>query len=203
MQLRVRWHQDHRERGHRIRRRVETVLVGCGIALLGFCALFYLQVFVAQVYEHREFERSLTLSEPLRTPSKIAASLVRLQIPRLGMSVMVHEGVAARTLSTGAGHIPGTASPGESGNIGIAAHRDLHFRKLGGIRPGDTVLLETLEGTYRYSVEWTRVVKPAETGVLQPSGEPVLTLVTCYPFYYVGPAPDRFIVRARRVGATE
>lgn len=124
----------------------------------------------------------------------------RIEIPRIGVSAIVLEGVTSRTLRRGVGRIPGTARPtADQGNVGLAAHRDRHFRALKDIRKKDVIELTTLEGKQRYEVEWTRIVKPDETEVLAPSEEPSLTLVTCYPFYYVGSAPKRFIVRARRI----
>jgi sortase A len=173
-------------------------LFAFGFLTLGFCALAYFEAWFSQTYEQRSFEKNLRLP----APPPDAMSVSRLEIPRLGVSVMVHEGVAPRTLRLGAGHIPWTEAPGGQGNVGIAGHRDLFFRDLRKVRPEDTILLTTLEGSYQYSVEWTRVVKPTDGEVLAPSEDAVLTLVTCYPFYYVGTAPERFIVRARRVGQT-
>ena len=112
---------------------------------------------------------------------------------------MVSEGIRPHTLVRAAGHIPGTAFPDEPGNVGIAGHRDTFFRKLSGIRKEDLITLTTPVGSYRYSVEWTRVVAPEDVAVLNPSRAATLTLVTCYPFSYLGPAPQRFIVRARRI----
>lgn len=124
----------------------------------------------------------------------------RIQVQRLGVSAILMEGVGKKTLRRGAGHIPDTAMPSEeAGNVGIAAHRDSFFRGLKDIQEDDTVELTTLAGTFRYKVEWTKIVKPDDVSVLAPTDEAALTLVTCYPFYYVGSAPDRFIVRARRV----
>lgn len=199
MTVKMRWSSDHRPRGHRMLRRAQAILFVLGSLALAFCALAYFGPLVSQRYEQREFEHSLRIDRPTN-PSTQPLPATRLQIPRLGMSVMVHEGVHARTLSIGAGHIPGTASPGDHGNIGIAAHRDTFFRDLRKIEPEDEIFLDTLHGTYQYAVEWTAIVKPADTDVLESSDESTLTLVTCYPFYYVGSAPDRFIVRARRVG---
>jgi sortase A len=90
--------------------------------------------------------------------------------------------------------------PEATGNVVIAGHRDSFFRKLREVQTRDLITLTTLRGIYRYSVEWTRVVNPEDVEVMEASDEPLLTLVTCYPFYYVGPAPERFIVRARRLG---
>ncbi len=90
--------------------------------------------------------------------------------------------------------------PGQPGNVGVAGHRDTLFRSLSGVRKDDVIVLETLQGRYVYQVDATRIVKPTDVGVLRSTSKPKLTLVTCYPFYFVGPAPDRFIVSARQIG---
>jgi sortase A len=123
----------------------------------------------------------------------------RIEIARLGVSVVVVEGTDKPTLRHAAGHIPGTAIPGQIGNIGIAAHRDTFFRPLRNIRDNDVVALTTLRGEFRYRVVSTKIVSPEDVAVLDPDGNEILTLVTCYPFYFVGAAPSRFIVRAQRV----
>jgi len=136
---------------------------------------------------------------PVKAVAPRTSALARIDIPRLGMSVVVAEGTSTRALTLGAGHIPGTALPGERGNIGIAGHRDTFFRGLRNVHAGDTITLTTREGALRYAVQWTKVVSPSNVAVLRNSSEPVLTLVTCYPFYFIGEAPKRFIVRARRI----
>lgn len=123
----------------------------------------------------------------------------RIEIPEIGVSAIVQEGVASRILRRGAGRIPGTAFPWEAGNVGIAAHRDSFFRGLKDISKNDTIVLTTVNGTYRYQVDWMQVVQPKDTDVLHDTSGDTLTLVTCYPFYYVGSAPKRFIVRAHRI----
>lgn len=129
-----------------------------------------------------------------------AGSLVgRIEIPRLDVSAIVLEGVDKKTLRRGVGRIPETALPGNGGNVGLAAHRDSFFRGLKDIRKNDIITLKTLDDTYYYRVSWTEIVLPKDTHVLADSGVPELTLVTCYPFYYVGSAPKRFIVRAQRI----
>jgi LPXTG-site transpeptidase (sortase) family protein len=124
--------------------------------------------------------------------------LGRLDIPRLGVSVAVLQGTDARTLRLGAGHVESTSLPGEAGNSGIAGHRDTFFRALKDIRRNDQIQLQTATGLFRYEVDWTKVVAPDEVTVLAPSTESALTLVTCYPFYFVGSAPKRFVVRAHK-----
>lgn len=134
-------------------------------------------------------------------PSLPAQGLVgRLEIPRLGLSVIVMEGTNATTLRRAAGHIPGTALPGHAGNIGISAHRDTHFRPLKDVRTDDLITFTTLSGEFRYRVVSTRIVTPYQVEVLDASQHEALTLITCHPFYFVGAAPDRFVVSAKRVG---
>jgi sortase A len=140
-------------------------------------------------------DRELAVSRTARPPSE--GDLVgRLEIPRLGISSVVLEGVSDATLQVASGHIPGTPLPGEGGNAGIAAHRDGAFRKLGGIEPGDLVRMTTGHGARTYRVTFTSVAEPEDTRLLAPAGSDALTLVTCYPFQYVGSAPQRFVVRA-------
>lgn len=112
---------------------------------------------------------------------------------------MVLEGDGAQTLTRGVGHIPGTALPGDSGNVGLAGHRDTFFRRLKNIHPGDDISVTTVQGCYRYRVVSSEIVSPDETQVLDASAVPSVTLVTCYPFHFIGSAPKRFIVRASLV----
>jgi LPXTG-site transpeptidase (sortase) family protein len=123
-----------------------------------------------------------------------------LEIPRLQVSVMIFEGDDSEILRHGAGHIPGTALTPGSGNIGVAAHRDTYFRPLRAIRANDVIALKTPAGISRYAVTDARIVPPSDVGVLARAPGRDLTLVTCYPFFYVGSAPERFIVHARKIG---
>jgi sortase A len=144
--------------------------------------------------------RTTALHRPeLASPARRGDVIGELEIPRLVVSVMVFEGDDAGILRQGAGHIPGTAlSPG-NGNIGIAAHRDTYFRPLGVIHVNDLIALKTTEGTSRFAVTETKIVQPSDVGVLARAPGRDLTLVTCYPFFYVGSAPERFIVHARLI----
>jgi len=121
-----------------------------------------------------------------------------LRIPKIHLEVPVLPGTDDRTLDHGVGLIEHTAEPGTTGNSGIAGHRDGFFRGLKDIVRGDTIRLDTLRGSFVYRVERTWVVKPDDVSVLEPTEGPVVTLVTCYPFYFQGSAPLRFIVRAVR-----
>jgi sortase A len=122
--------------------------------------------------------------------------LARLEAPAIGLSVTVLEGADNRTLMRAAGHVEETAFPGEAGNIVIAGHRDTIFRSVGNLHAGDILVLKTSGYTYRYRITATRIINPAEVEVLGPTAHRVLTLVTCYPFSFIGHAPQRFIVRA-------
>jgi sortase A len=123
----------------------------------------------------------------------------KLEIPQIGMSVMVFQGVNEATLRIGAGHVPGTPLPGTDGNSAIAGHRDTFFRKLKRIRAGDRIQFLTVRGTAQYIVDSTEIVEPADTRVMESRGHSELTLISCYPFYFVGSAPRRFIVHAHAV----
>lgn len=119
-----------------------------------------------------------------------------LRIPALDLIVPVYSGTSSSELDRGAGHIQGTAALGSVGNTGIAGHRDGFFRTLNRVKLGQTLYVETLGSTQRYRVTEMRVVAPSDVSVLAPTARPSITLITCYPFYFVGPAPRRFIVRA-------
>jgi sortase A len=127
------------------------------------------------------------------------APLGRIEIGAIGLAAMILEGTDARTLRRAVGHIPGTPLPGQRGNVAITGHRDTFFRPLRNIRKNDEIRLTTLSNSYRYEVDSIKVVAPGDMEVLDRSEEAILTLVTCYPFYYVGPAPKRFVVRAHRI----
>ena len=172
--------------------------------------------------ELKRFERARDLSRPASIPlgapdthlwdpkriveweatQKDAPSppLAVLRIARVGIEAPVLEGTDDWTLNRGVGHIEDTASPDGQGNVGIAGHRDGFFRALKDITQGDAIELETRAGVARYTVERTWIVSPDDVTVLDPTPSPSITLVTCYPFYYVGSAPQRFIVRAVRTG---
>jgi sortase A len=209
MKIMIHWSSS---RKHRVCRYTQNAFAVLGCVALSFCAFAYFHAEVFQAYERGRFDKTfysraqglneLTRTAPppsLRQLVREGSPLGRVEIPRLALSVIVAEGIRPSTLRLAAGHIPGTAFPDESGNVGIAAHRDTFFRKLRDIQQGDIIIVRTLAGSSEYSVEETRVVKPKDVEVLDSSSQPVLTLITCYPFHYVGPAPERFIVRARRI----
>jgi len=142
----------------------------------------------------RVFAWRKAIKEPFPAP------LAVLRIPKLRLEVAVLPGTDDATLDRGLGHIEDTPLPGADGNAGIAGHRDGFFRGLKDILPGDTIEIDTLGRKDTYRVERTWIVDPSDVSVLDPTPSASLTLVTCYPFYFVGSAPQRFIVRAVRVG---
>jgi len=190
------------------RRSVARILRCCQIALttaatgvFGYCAFVLADTWIFQTETSHRFDQVLRkpAAPPVPGTSAMDGLVGRLEIPRLGFSVIVSEGTDDATLRRAAGHIAGTAVPGQRGNVGIAGHRDTLFRPLRNIRQDDTILLTTLQGEYQYRVVSTRIVNPSDVAILNSDGNDALTLVTCYPFYFVGPAPDRFIVRAERM----
>jgi sortase A len=183
-------------------------LIGCSLA--AFAAGKYAVGIWSEYRDRIEFASSLTQGLPLLTipdPRQRRANVAPsaavmpiglgvMEISRLNLAVLIRPGSSDAELDKGAGWIPGTARPGEAGNVCLAGHRDTFFRSLRGIRVGDTVVLKTPVGPRRYEVRETMVVEPNDTSVLRPTTQATLTLVTCFPFHYVGSAPKRFIVRA-------
>ena len=178
----------------------QWVLFTVAFALLAYCGFVFLAAWNFQRVESRQFSQLLTDRVLASSPAVAPSGLIgRFEVPRLNLSVIVMEGTGTATLRRSAGHIEGTALPGEPGNIGISGHRDTFFRPLRNIRANDVITLTTLAGEYRYRVVSTSIVSPDDIAVLKPTTSEVLTVVTCYPFYFVGPAPDRFVVRAERI----
>ncbi len=182
---------------------VQRALFGGAALLLGYGAFVLADAWLFQRRESSHFERLRELrQQPVAVPVALTSQpglVGRLEIPRLGLSVMVVEGDDHRTLRRAVGHVPGTSLPGQIGNMALTGHRDTFFRPLRNIRTDDIVTLTTLTGEYRYRVRSTQVVRPDNVTVLEPSRNEILTLITCHPFYFVGAAPDRFIVRAERI----
>jgi sortase A len=186
-------------------RGVERTLIILGVMALGYAGWVSIESVLYQSFENRELEKILA-SAPARparnapsAPARVVApgsTLGRIEIPRLGVTAIVRAGSDTRTLQLAVGHIPGTAYPGEDGNVGLAGHRDTFFRRLRDIQPDDAIHVVTPEGRFTYRVQRTNIVQPSDTWVLDATTQPSLTLVTCYPFSYVGAAPERFVVRA-------
>jgi sortase A len=178
-------------------RRGEVALSAIGFVLLCWALGKTLTARLYQVNQGRVFSHGIK-----RVPAARAGGdplvLGRIEIPRI--AAIVREGDDDATLAIAVGHIPGTAQPGERGNMALAGHRDSFFRALRGIRRQDAIRFVTHKGSYEYVVDSTGIVSPEETSILDPTSDTVLSLVTCYPFKYVGHAPKRFIVRASLIG---
>jgi len=188
---------------------MQALLFIVGTLAIGYVAIVLLDARLSQQTANSDLDAQIVADDashetqneasPVRGPAKEGDVLGRIEIPRLGLMVAILEGTTSRTLRRGVGHIGGTALPGVAGNIGVAGHRDTYFRSLKDIHASDEILVQTEAGLSHYQVDWVRIVDPEDTGVLASSNDSALTLVTCYPFYYVGPAPKRFIVHARKV----
>ena len=179
------------------------IVIGCGCLVavgIGLVEAASFQKTAAQT-----FERELAASASAEPPDNVSAPVMpvvhgligRLEIPRLNVSVIVMEGDDDATLARAVGHLPETPLPWEGGNAVIAGHRDTFFRPLKNVREGDQMRMTTARGTFEYRVTSTKIVEPDDLSVLAPTPIRSLTLVTCYPFNYVGSAPQRFIIHAR------
>jgi len=177
---------------------MEGFLWAAGCIALGYCAFLWGRAQYDQSQGNWALDHPAGTAAPARTAE--GGLVGRIEIPRLDLSAVVFEGTSDDTLSRGVGHLSGSAGPGERGNLVLAGHRDTFFRDLRGIREGDEVTIKTPDGEFQYQVESTAIVYPDQTEVLKPGDGAMLTLITCYPFHYIGNAPERFIVRARKVG---
>jgi len=175
-----------------VMRWLERTCFAVGIVCLSWIGL--------EQIEAASFRRYLESTSPevTRTDAPVARPVLvgRLEIPRLGITQLIAEGDDDRTLGAAIGHLPDTPLPWEAGNSALAGHRDSVFRPLRDVRIGDRLRIVTTRGPLEYRVVETLIVEPEDTWVLAPTPERTLTLVTCYPFTYIGSAPQRFVVRA-------
>jgi sortase A len=204
MDPRIKWRIFLPARTNPVLRWSRNIFLIIGLLALSYVGFALLDARLYQAEQARRFERALKETNLARAESPaIAVSegspLGRIEISSVGLTAMVLEGTDEGTLRRAVGHIRGTPLPGQQGNVALAGHRDTFFRGLRKIRVNDEITLTTLSGSYRYRVDSTKVVKPEETEVLEDGDDDILTLVTCYPFNFVGSAPKRFIVRARGI----
>jgi LPXTG-site transpeptidase (sortase) family protein len=191
---------------------IERGLLAVGTALAIWCAIVLVEARHTNAIPIPPPRTPAVVTPPRgETPEKAARSrpiveagawVARLEAPTVHLSATVLEGTADATLDRGAGHIEDTPFPGEPGNVGIAGHRDTIFRPVRSLRIGDPLVLTDTDHVYRFRITKTSIVNPEDVYVLDPAGHPTLTLVTCYPFEFIGHAPRRFIVHADLV-ATE
>lgn len=181
-----------------------------GLLSLGYVAYTMIDTELYQRSAAKQFEDALNAPKTnvpkMNVPAtkmpdivKSGTPLGRIEISSLGVGAMILEGDDDKTLRHGVGHIPGTAALGQVGNVGLAGHRDTFFRALRNIHKDDEITLETLDGPHRYIVDRIQIVLPGDIATLDQTKDSILTLVTCYPFSYVGSAPQRFVVRAHKV----
>ncbi len=186
--------------GHPVARCIEYFCWLAGALALAYVLLISLGTVIFQAEQSKRLDH-LQKNELQVTARQSGDLFGRITIPRLGLSAVIEEGVDQRTLRHAVGHFPGSSVPEKAGTVALAGHRDTFFRALAHVRVHDLILLQTLHGKYEYRVVRTAVVAPQHVEVVQSSPQSDLTLVTCYPFHYVGPAPLRFIVQALRLPA--
>jgi sortase A len=184
------------------------VLLLAGALLIGYCVWALLDARAEQGTLSSRLDQVGSDAETGMVPvawetrhEALLSGLVgRIRIERLGFSAMIVDGDSHANLRQGVAHLADTAYPGERGNVALAGHRDTYFRPLKDLEEGDVIRITTPDGTFSYEVDSLMIVPPSRGDLVQPSRVPELTLVTCYPFYWIGPAPKRFVVRARPVG---
>jgi sortase A len=226
MQLRIRWQMFLPPRPQSFLGWSRYVFFIFGILALSYVGFALLDARLYQAYQMLRFEQAVRRIGPTigkdgtLPPSLLSADVAeanraraqsldiavregsplgRIEISTIGLQAIILEGIDDGTLRRAVGHFPGTPLPGQQGNVAIAGHRDTFFRALRNIRKDDEITLATLSASYCYRVDSTKVVSPEDTEVLDDSDDAILTLVTCYPFTFVGSAPKRFIVRAHRL----
>ena len=176
---------------------LEWLLLGIGIGCLGTYAYETVEARRFQAEHAAEFARAAQAYAPVTVRSGGLVGM--LDVPRLNLTTPVIEGDDDSTLKRAVGHLPDTPFPWEDGNSALAGHRDGLFRPLKDIKVGDEIRFRTSRDEYRYRVTETLIVQPDDVSVLEKRPQPSLTLITCYPFYYVGNAPKRFIIHAERL----
>jgi sortase A len=180
----------------RIVRWIERGLFAISVLFLGWWMAARVESSTWQARQEQRLQEATRSEAPLRDNDGLVG---RIEIPRVGVSAVIGSGIDAQTLAHAVGHIPGTGLPGKAGNIGLAGHRDSFFRGLRGLTLKDRIEIATPRGQYEYAVDSIQIVEPGRGDVLRPTAGETLTLVTCYPFSYIGQAPKRFVVKARRL----
>ena len=189
------------------------LLFVAGVSALAYRVIVTMEARHYQAWAREQLQKPSSDFEALAAPSNPTEFLTpapllrsrgialvgRVDVPSIHLSAMIAEGATALVLDRAVGHLPGTALPGQAGNTALAAHRDTFFRRLGELQPGDVIRITSPRAEYSYRVTFTDIVNPDETWVLQSASGETLTLITCYPFHFVGAAPKRFVVRARRL----
>jgi sortase A len=173
------------------------LFLAAGILALGYAGYAVVDARTYQAIEESKLENASQKESPREAVE--GAVIGEIQVPRLGLKAIVVQGDSRTILRRAVGHIPGTPFPGELGNVALAGHRDTFFRPLRHIRLGDSIAFKTPNGSFHYQVESTGVIPASAVGVLSSLSAHTLTLITCFPFDYVGAAPNRFMVQAREI----
>ena len=210
----MRLEQHTRPRGQRIANILRLPLTFAGLLALFYCGWAGIQMHASQkaaaafgvssqkASTSQDMQEQIVLNDKgTESDPNPNAIIGRIEIPQIDLSVPITASITREGLLRGAGHVPGTAFPGGLGTMGIAGHRDTFFRPLRRIRLGMQIKVIGASGTYRYQVDSTEIVNPEGVEVLNIGSRPMLTLVTCYPFNYIGAAPRRFIVHAHLLSA--
>jgi|SRR5579859_1312931 len=181
----------------RVRRIMALLFVLLGAGLLGYVGYQYWDMYHSQKQLEAEWERQATTSvsvpgQPRQTPA--TELLTRVSIPKISLDAIVVEGASRKQLSIGPGHMIETAMPGETGNAVITGHRDTFFRHIYELTKGDEIIVRRNGQVFKYHVTGKKIVKPEDVSVLKPTEDAQLTLITCYPTYYIGPAPNRLVI---------
>ena len=186
------------------RRMLSLALIVIGIALLGYVGSQYWEMYRSQKSLEAEWERqAVNLSKPGHASITVDQMLTRVIIPKINMDAIVIEGASRKDLSEGPGHMKETAIPGEAGNAVITAHRDTFFRHIYELAKGDQIQVRRNGRVFTYEVTGKRIVEPDDVSVLKQTADPQLTLITCYPTYYIGPAPQRLVIFSKLVDSSD
>lgn len=178
-----------------MRQRLALFLTSAGLLLLLYVSFQYWQMYAGQKKLALEWQQQS--ARPQNILASDSDTLVRLTIAKINLDAVVVEGTSRKSLKLGPGHMQNSALPGSSGNSVIVAHRDTFFRHLDEVREGDEIELRRRGEVDRFEVTERRVVEPTDLSALRQSRSAQLTLITCYPTHYVGPAPKRLVVVAR------
>lgn len=183
-----------------LREGVSIIFLLLGLGLTGYVASQYWGMYHAQRELEAQWEKQVAIASAPGLPRVSAAEmLTRVSIPKINLDAIVVEGATRKQLSIGPAHMTETAFPGGTGNAVITGHRDTFFRHIYELQKGDTILVRRNGEVFKYEVMGKKIVKPEDVSVLQQTHDAQLTLITCYPTYYIGPAPDRLVIFSKLV----
>jgi LPXTG-site transpeptidase (sortase) family protein len=180
-----------------LRQLFSQLLVIAGLGLLTYVLIEYGSMYAGQKQLQHRWAQQNSLSPAAAPAAPADNGLTRLSIPRIALDAVIVEGISYRKLAVAPGHIPGTPAPGELGNSVISAHRDTFFRHIYELKKGDDVIVRRSGKTFTFTVTGKKITDPDDVSVMKPTQDAQLTLITCYPTYYIGPAPERLVIFAK------